>query len=41
MLQVPKGSFANWFLVKAGERFNLSNLRVLSNDPDVQLRKRM
>ncbi len=36
-----KGSFANWFLFKAGERFNLSNLRVLYNDPDHQLRKRM
>lgn len=34
-----KGSFANWFLFKAGERFNLSNLRVLYNDPDPALRK--
>lgn len=36
-----KGSFANWFLFKAGERFNLSNLRVLYNDPDPALRRRM
>ena len=36
-----KGSFANWFLFKAGERFNLSNLRVLYNDPDPALRKKM
>ena len=34
-----KGSLANWFLFKAGERFNLSNLRVLYNDPDHQLRR--
>lgn len=36
-----KGSFANWFVFKAGERFNLSNLRVLYNDPDPALRRRM
>lgn len=36
-----KGSFTNWFLYKHGERFNLSILRTLYNDPDPQIRKKM
>lgn len=29
-----KGSLVNWFLFKGGDRFNLSNLRTLYNDPN-------
>lgn len=36
-----KSSFANWFLFLNGERFNLSNLRVLYNDEDDDIRRRM
>ena len=36
-----KSSFANWFLFMNGERFNLSNLRVLYNDEDDDIRGRM
>lgn len=36
-----KGSFVNWFLFKVGERFNFFNLRVLYNDLDFVLRRRM
>ena len=36
-----KSSFANWFLFLNGERFNLSNLRVLYNDEDDAIRRRM
>jgi hypothetical protein len=36
-----KGSFANWFLYKDGERFNLSILRTLYNDPDPQIKSNM
>ena len=36
-----KSSFANWFLFLNGERFNLSNLRVLYNDEDDHIRRRM
>ena len=36
-----KSSFANWFLFLNGERFNLSNIRVLYNDEDDHIRRRM
>ena len=36
-----KGSFANWFLYKDGERFNLSILRTLYNNRDPQIKKKM
>jgi len=36
-----KSSFANWFLFLQGERFNLSNLRVLYNDEDDDIRRQM
>ena len=36
-----KGSFSNWFLNKGGERFNLSNLRTLYNDPNPAMREKM
>ena len=36
-----KGSFSNWFLNKGGERFNLSNLRTLYNDPNPAIREKM
>ena len=36
-----KSSFSNWFLFLNGERFNLSNLRVLYNDEDDDIRRRM
>ena len=36
-----KGSLANWFLYKGGERFNLSNLRTLYNDPKPEIREKM
>ena len=36
-----KSSFANWVLFLNGERFNLSNLRVLYNDEDDDIRRRM
>lgn len=36
-----KSSFPNWFLFLNGERFNFSNLRVLYNDEDVHIRRRM
>lgn len=36
-----KSSFANWFLFMNGERFNLSNLRVLYDDDDDDIRGRM
>lgn len=34
-----KSSFANWFLFLNGKRFNLSNLRVLYNDEDDDIRR--
>ena len=34
-----KSSFANWFLYKSGERFNLSNIRVLFNDKNPEVKK--
>lgn len=36
-----KGSLANWFFFKGGERFNLSNLRTLYNDPNPAIREKM
>ena len=36
-----KGSLANWFLFKGGERFNLSNLRMLYNDPTPAIWEKM
>ena len=36
-----KSSFSNWCLFLNGERFNLSNLRVLYNDEDDDIRRRM
>ena len=36
-----KGSLANWFLFKGGERFNLSNLRTRYNDPNPAIREKM
>ena len=36
-----EGSLANWFLYKRGERFNLSNLRTLYNDPNPEIRGKM
>ncbi len=34
-----KSSFANWFLYKSGERFNLSNIRVLFSDTNPEVKK--
>ena len=36
-----KSAFANWFLFYKGERFNLSNLRVLFNDADENIKRQM
>ena len=36
-----KGSLSNWFLYKGGERFNLSNLRTLYNDPNPTIKEKM
>lgn len=36
-----KGSLANWFLYKGGERFNPSNLRMLYNDPNPEIGEKM
>jgi len=36
-----KGSLANWFLFKGGERLNLSNLRTLYNDPNPAIWEKM
>ena len=36
-----KSAFANWFLYCDGERFNLSNLRVLYNDGDEGIKRQM
>ena len=36
-----KGSLANWFLYKGVEGFNLSNLRMLYNDPNPEIREKM
>ena len=36
-----KGGLANWFLFKGGERFDLSNLRTLYNDPKPAIREKM
>ena len=36
-----KLAFANWFLYCDGERFNLSNLRVLYNDGDEGIKRQM
>ena len=36
-----KSAFANWFLFYKGERFNLSNLCVLYNDADENIKRQM
>ena len=36
-----KSAFANWFLYYRGERFNLSNLRVLYNDANETIKHGM